>query len=433
MDYDMVEPMQNYATDVAPKSVRKNMEDFGANARCNTPNVDSRIHLNAAGCSLPSCKTVDKVNLYLEQERTLGAYELASSSPDLHAPYKELAQLLGCQEDEIAVVTSATEAFHQIIWGLAWRWHGQTDACHKNIVTCPAEYGSNYLTYLQIRRRLGIGIIVAPENEQGDLCMMSLEKILADNHVELISIPHVPTSSGKVYDAEAIGTLAKKYHAMYLLDACQSVGQIVVDVKKIGCDFLTGTSRKFIRGMRGSGFLFCSRDVAHKFEPSSIDVHSAVWTSRDCYELGRRMSRFEKYEMSFASKVALGNAVKELNAIGIEHVEQRICGLADYLRRKLRETLGDKVLLQDVGSRLCGIVSFSPLSAPVAVVFEALQKAHISVSLSKRTSTRLDFEARNINEVIRASVHVYNTISELDRFVGELDRILVGINRKPPC
>ena len=401
------------------------MGDFGAIVRSDTPNVDSRIHLNAAGCSLPSCKTVDKVNSYLEQERTLGAYELASSSPDLHVPYEELAQLLGCQEDEIAIVTSATEAFNQIIWGLAWMWHGQQGgAMNKCIVTCPAEYGSNYLTYLQIRKRLGIEIIVAPENGQGDLCLGSLEKILADNQVELISIPHVPTSSGKVYNAEAIGRLAKKYHVLYLLDACQSVGQIAVDVKKIGCDFLTGTSRKFIRGTRGSGFLYCSGNAVDMFEPASIDVHSAVWISRDSYELSRKMSRFEKYEMSFASKVALGNAVKELNIIGIKRVEQRICGLAEYLRRQITEILGDKVVLQDRGSRLCGIVSFSPLSASVAAVFEALQKAQISVSVSKRTSTRLDFEARNIKEVIRASPHVYNTMAEIDRVVCELDRIL---------
>jgi len=393
--------------------------------RSNTPHVDDRIHLNAAGCSLPSTNTVTKVHNYLDDECRFGGYEAAQvvRKDDVDLAYTELAKLLNCDATEIAVVTSATEAWLQVVYGLAF-----TIQC---VVTSVSEYGSNYITYLQIQKRLGVEIIVIPDTPDGCIDLDSLEGCLKKKNTTgppvLVSITHIPTSSGKVYDATAVGALAKTYGALYLLDACQSVGQRVVDVKDIQCDFLTGTGRKFLRAPRGSGFLYCSSRVMKTFEPGTIDVSSARWLSKNEYEISDSMCRFEKYEMSYAAKVGLGVAVQECNTYGIHEIQKRIEEVATYLRRSLLERLGPDIQIQDRCSfGLCGIVSFSIHKPPhtVETVYEDLQQAGISVSVSRRGSTLLDFSNKNLQSVIRGSVHVYNTIHEMDVFVETLYSVM---------
>ena len=390
-------------------------------SRGETPHVDTRIHLNAAGCSLPSTHTLDAVHQYLDDECRLGGYE-AAQKDDLGVAYTELAKLLNCDATEIAIVTSATEAWLQVVYGLAF-----TIRC---ILTSISEYGSNFLTYLQIQKRLGVEIVVIPETPDGCIDLDFLEEYLKNNQARpvLVSITHIPTSSGKVYDAAAVGALAKRYGALYLLDACQSIGQRDLDVRQIQCDMLTGTGRKFLRAPRGSGFLYCSSNVMTTFEPGTIDVASAQWLSETEYEVVHSMRRFEKYEMSYAAKIGLGVAVQECNTYGIHAIQRRIEELATHLRSRLRDRLGSDIQIEDRcgGSGLCGIVSFSIHKPPhtVDTVYENLQRKGVSVSVSRRGSTLLDFRDRNLQSVIRSSCHVYNTMGELEIFVAHLYSIL---------
>lgn len=401
--------------------------------RLDTPHVDARVHLNAAGCSLPSRNTLDHVCQYLDDECRYGGYEAAQMvrKHDVDLAYVELATLLNCHETEIAVVTSATEAWLQVVYGLAFTM-GNTG----RILTSVSEYGSNFLTYLQIQKRLGVEIVVIPDTPDGCLDLEFLEEYLhaatASEHqgspTILVSITHVPTSSGKVYDAAAVGALAKQYGVLYLLDACQSVGQMVVDVQQIQCDFLTGTGRKFLRAPRGSGFLYCSSKITttlYPFEPGTIDVASARWLSESTYEVDTSMHRFEKYEMSYAAKVGLGVAVRECNILGIEKIQERIETLAGYLRQRLHERLETAIQIQDGGKT--GIVSFSIHKPPHTVesVYDTLQQAGFSVSVSRRGSTLLDFSQKNLQSVIRSSVHVYNHREDVDRLVEKVHSILL--------
>ena len=404
-------------------STSQHVDDDDTCFRRDTPHVDCRIHLNAAGCSLPSSQTLAKVHEYLEDECRFGGYEAAQvvRKEDIHAVYEELATLLNCDAGEIAVVTSATEAWLQVVYGLAF-----TTTC---ILTSMSEYGSNFLTYLQIQKRLGVNIVVIPETPDGCIDLHFLDEYLKKTPKDstLISITHVPTSSGKVYDAAAVGALAKKHGVLYLLDACQSVGQMVVDVKDIQCDFLTGTGRKYLRAPRGSGFLYCSSKVMNTFEPGTIDVSSACWLSGTTYEVLGSMRRFEKYEMSYAAKLGLGIAVRECNTYGIRRIQKRIEALATHLRMKLRERLANEIQIEDrSGFALCGIVSFSIHKLPHTIdsVYENLQQSGISVSVSRRGSTLLEFTDKSLQSVIRCSCHVYNEIHELDRFVETLHSIL---------
>jgi selenocysteine lyase/cysteine desulfurase len=343
------------------------------------------------------------------------SYEAAAASaPALERPYACLASLLNCRPDEIAVLSSATAAWQQVVYGLAWAWRPG-----DRLLTCVSEYGSNYIAFLQLARRTGVRIEVVPETAAGDVDLQALEEAIlrpGKPRPVLISLTHVPTSSGRVYDAAGVGVVAKKHGVLYLLDACQSVGQISVDVSRIRCDFLSGTGRKFLRAPRGSGFLFCSAAVLGRFEPAALDNTGATWTGAGAYALHPTARRFQSYEMSFAAKVGLGVAAQQCLDLGVGAIAARVKALAGLLRAALAALRGVRVL--DVGTALCGIVSFDVRGVGAGEVQRWLKAHGVTVSVSAAPSTRLDFERRGLSEVVRASVHYYNTEAEVRRLAG---------------
>ena len=434
------------------RSERKRGVGQGADVGKAPAETSTVVHLNAAGAAIPSPATLAKVHQFLDDESRLGAYEMVSKhgKEDLERPYKELATLLNCDPEEISIVSSATEGWNEVVWGVARTLLRKGGT----IVTTQCEYGSNYLTYLQIKEHFTVGdavvnIHVLKESSPGEINVAELERLYHDPcypTVKLVALPHVPTSSGVVYNlrsvlkalelgrVEKMGWDGKDPRMVYLVDATQSVGQLKVDVREIGCDCLVGTSRKWLRGPRGAGFVYCNAESRKMFEPATIDVHSARLEGTDSYTLNRGSRMFEKYEMSFAAKVGLGAAVAELNEAGIEHVARRVSGLAADLRGMLEKVAG--VTVEDHGRTLCGIVSFTVDGKDgnadrerTERLFRELCAAGYSVSVSRRTSTPIDMAGRAIDCVIRVSPHVYNTEDELRNMVADVIDLLSKIPR----
>ncbi|KAL4425946.1 hypothetical protein ABPG75_009962 [Micractinium tetrahymenae] len=401
-------------------------EEHTQAVRAQLPTLDppNLVHLNNAGCSIPSRSTLGAVQSYLEREATRGGYEtFFAAEAELRRPYTALAALLGCHEDELAILSSATAAWQQVVYGLAWTWRPG-----DRVLTSVAEYGSNMIALLQLAKRTGVLIEVIPETEEGDIDLAALRGMLqpggaAGRPPVLVSISHVPTSSGRVYDAAGVGALCRAAGVLFMLDACQSVGQMPLDVRAIDCDFLSATGRKYLRGPRGSGLLFCRRDALGLFEPGTVDNTGGIWTGAGEYALQPTAKRFEQYESSFAAKVGLGVAAEECVQLGIGRIWACIQQLAAALRAGLTALPG--VTVHDRGALLCGLVSFSISGLTASEVQVALEQQHINVSVSRIGSTRFDFERRGLAEVLRASVHCYNTEEEMERFlaaVGELSK-----------
>ncbi|CAD7702548.1 unnamed protein product [Ostreobium quekettii] len=384
-----------------------------AQLRADTPGCADVVHLNNAGSALPPSPVVEGVERFNRLESLVGGYAAEEAERDaVERPYGALARLLNCDEEEIAVVQSATSAWQQVVFGMDFQ-------PGDRILTSVAEYGSNFINYLQLAKRRGISIDVVCEEPSGDISLENLEELLTGGPAppKLISISHIPTSSGRVYDAEGVGRLASQYGVPFLLDACQSVGQLPVDARRLNCTFLSGTSRKYLRGPRGAGFLFVAKSALDAgFEPCALDVRSAQWTSREGYKMRSDARRCEQFEMSVAAKVGLGVAVKYALDVGLEAMWHRIRHLAGLLRSRLGEIRG--VQTRDVGPNLCGIVSFDVEGVDAAEVAAALKAERISVSVSGIDSSRLDFEKRGLRDVVRASVHYYNEEWEIER-VGE--------------
>jgi selenocysteine lyase/cysteine desulfurase len=284
------------------------------------------------------------------------------------------------------------------------------------ILTCAAEYGSNYIAYLQAARRTGAVVEVVPNDGHGQVSVDAMRAALAKGRVALVGITHTPTNGGLVNPAEEVGRLTREAGVPYLLDACQTAGQWPLDVEAIGCDMLSVTGRKFLRGPRGTGFLYVRSSMIGRLEPPFLDVRSAEWVSRERYEIAASARRFENWEMYVAGQIGLGVAVEYALDLGLEAIRARVTALAAQLRADLAKLPG--VVVRDLGATRCGIVSFTVAGRTPAAIRDALRARRINVSVTSRESTLVDMEARGLDEMVRASVHYYNSEDELQRFVA---------------
>ncbi|GIF69905.1 aminotransferase class V [Asanoa ishikariensis] len=386
-------------------------------ARRETPGCANVVHLNNAGAALPPAVVTDAVVDHLRLEARMGGYEAAAAAvASVNNVYDAIARLIGSRPHEIAVVENATRAWDMAFYAMRF---GPGD----RILTARAEYASNVIAFLQTAARTGARIEVVDDDEHGQFSVDDLRRRL-DDDVKLVAVTHVPTQSGLVNPAAEIGRLTRAAGVPFLLDACQSIGQLPIDVAEIGCDVLSATGRKYLRGPRGTGFLYVSDRLIDQLDPPFLDLHAATWTDHDRYELRPDARRFESWETNYATKIGLGVAVDYALRWGIESIEDRVTTLATYLRRRLAELPG--VVVQDRGKRLCGIVSFTVDGIPAAEIQAHLARAQINTSTSTVTSARYDLAARGLSAIVRASVHYYNTEDEIDLLCAALSRLPNG-------
>jgi selenocysteine lyase/cysteine desulfurase len=389
-------------------------------------------HLNNAGAAL--CPTVvrDAFIAHVNLESSIGSYEAQSRVADHIADvYSAVGELVGAEHPshEIALFDSSSNAWCAAFYSIPFR-RGDV------VITCASEYGANIVSYLQMAKRVGIEIIVAPSDANGAIDVTGVAKQMeqirdasgATTKI-LLSVSHIPTNGGLVNPCEELGDVAARFDAFYLVDACQTVGQIPVSVNRFKCHALAATSRKYLRGPRGIGFLYVRKsflDVLN--DPVTLDHHGAKLLSPERFAVHRGAQRFEKWESSPAGRIAFGVAVRYALGIGIDAIWQRVASLAAQLRTMLRTVRG--VTVMDLGSaaQQCGIVCFVVNGVGATSVKGLLfAQARINVSVSPAASTMYDSRRRQLPDLVRASVHYYNTEAEL----STLCKTLASLHRAP--
>ncbi len=380
-------------------------------ARAETPGCAEVIHFNNAGAALMPQPVIAALHAYLDLEARLGGYEAADAQAEaLEDFYHAAAQLLNAHPDEIAFTTSATRAFQLAAYAFDFR-------PGDRILTGLAEYGGQIIAYLQMARRWGVEVVWVPNDAHGQLDLAALERMV-DDRTRLIAVAHMPTGNGLVNPVHEVGRLAQRYGIPFLLDATQSIGQVPLDVEALGCDVLVATGRKYLRGPRGTGLLYVRRSLLEHLEPPVLDLHAATLTSPHTYEVRPDARRFETWEQFYAGKVALGAAIRYALGWGLEAIRERVYALGAALRQRLRQIPGIRVT--DVGVEQSGIVTFQVGSRPATEIRDALRSQGIHVSVSSGSGSLVLFQALGLQEVVRASVHYYNTEDEVERFAAAL-------------
>lgn len=381
--------------------------------RADTPSCKNYVHLNNAGASPMPEPVYRAVLRHLDLERRIGGYAAHDvAQTEIENFYLEAAELIGAEgPDEIAFVENATRAWDMAFYGLRFQ-------PGDRIVTHISEYSSNYLAMVQRAERDGVIIDLAASDPSGQVDIASVKELIG-SRTRLIALTHCPTQGGLINPVESIGQLAKENGIPFLLDACQSVGQLDLDVKKIGCDMLCATGRKFLRGPRGTGFLFVRRSMLEQLDPPFADLHSANLGPESGLVRSPGAQRFETWERNTAGMIGLTQAIRYARSLGLPAIEARVRNLAGNLRRTLANT--DNFDCFDTGTDMSGIVTFRHRTEPAAETAGRLRRAGVHVSVASPLHAPLDFAERIGGPLVRVSIHCFNDQSDLARLIAVLN------------
>ncbi|MGW2488144.1 aminotransferase class V-fold PLP-dependent enzyme [Streptomyces sp. NPDC001606] len=385
-----------------------------ARARADTPGVEHVVHLNNAGAALAPRPVVDAMTSHLNLESRIGSYEAAEHAQEaIDHTHDAIAALLNCTRFEVAILDSASRAWAMALSSIPLR-------AGDRILTSAVEYGSNYISLLHLAQRLDLELEVLPVDEDGLVDVAELEQRL-DERVRLIAVAHVPMHDGLINPVAEIGRVARRHGITYLVDACQSVGQLPVDVAEIGCDLLVGTGRKYLRGPRGTGFLYVRQEIAHQLTPAILGLDGAEWLS-GTYRLAPGARRFETWETNCASRIGLGVAIDYALGWGVE----RTSGLLRRLTRKLRQDLAGipGVIVADRGRERCANIALTFEDRDAYEVREGLQRAGINTWVCLENAACVDMQQRDLSTLLRISPHYYNSPEELARLCTALEEIM---------
>ncbi|MGK4591492.1 aminotransferase class V-fold PLP-dependent enzyme [Amycolatopsis sp. w19] len=392
--------------DSATENYAESLLDIPA-LRADTPGSEKVVHFNNAGCGLLAKPVLAAMLDHLNLEAEFGGYEAAAARSDQVAGfYREIAGLINARPRNIAFAASATHAYSTALSSIRFE-PGDV------VLTTRNDFISNQIAFLSLRKRFGVEIVHAPDTREGGVDVEAMATLMRTRKPKLVAATHIPTNSGLVQPVAEIGRHCRELGLLYLVDACQSIGQYPIDVDEIGADLLTSTCRKFLRGPRGSGFLFVSdRFLEAGHEPLFIDMHGARWSAPGTYEPAKSASRFEEWEFPYATVLGCATAARYAREVGLEAISRRTPALAARLRDGLRAIAGVEVL--DRGPELGALVTFS-IKGWEAVPFKtAMDARRINSALSYREFAQFDFGDKDVDWCLRLSPHYYNTEREVD-------------------
>jgi selenocysteine lyase/cysteine desulfurase len=385
--------------------------------RAETPGCRERVHLNNAGSSLMPDRVLGVIQDHLALESRIGGYEAEAAGQEaIEAAYRDVARLLGAAPSQIAFTENATASYTQALSSIGL---GAGDL----ILTTRNDYVSNQIQFLSLQKRLGVRVVHAPDLPEGGVDPRAVGELIERERPRLVAVTHVPTNSGLVQDVAAVGAVCREHDVLYLVDACQSIGQLPLDVAQIGCDFLSASARKFLRGPRGAGLLYVSERVLEReLVPLFLDMRGADWIAADQYRLAPGARRFENWEFAWALVLGTGEAARYALELGLAPIAERVGRLAARLREGLRALDGVRVL--DRGRTLSGLVSLTVEGQDPAALLLALRERGVNTSAQIREYAVLDFDDKRVQATLRMSPHYFNTEAEVDLALAALAEII---------
>lgn len=369
--------------------------------RADTPAAArGRIHLNNAGAALMPQPVIAAVEHHLRRETEMGGYEAADAAAEaIDAVYEAVATLVRASPRNIAIIENATT-------GMALALSALDPGAGDAILTTCDDYPSNQLMYLSLAARRGVEVVRAPDAPEGGVDLDAVRELLRTRRLRAVAVSHVPTHSGLVQPVETLGTLCAEAGVPFIIDACQSVGQIPIDAPALRCDVLVTSARKFLRGPRGIGFMYVS-DAAleHGLAPLYPDLRAADWTAPDDYALAPTARRFENWEYPYALVLGLGEAARYANNVGVAEAGAYAASLAAQIRHRLCDLPG--VRTYDRGPALSAIVTAKFDGHEPETIMQRLREQAINTSVTRIDYPTVDETRRSAGRALRISPHYY--------------------------
>jgi selenocysteine lyase/cysteine desulfurase len=381
--------------------------------RHQTPGCQYKTHFNNAGASLLPQKVLDAIIAHVQLEAITGGYEAADlKANEVNGFYESTAKLLNCKSSNVAFTSSATNSFARALSCISFQ-------VGDSILLANEDYISNQIAFLSLQKRFGIKILRAASLPEGGVDVADMERLMDLHHPKLVSLTHVPSNTGLIQPVELVGQLCADRDIYYLVDGCQSAGQIPVDVQKIKCDFFTATMRKFLRGPRGAGFLYVSDKIINeKLEPLFIDLKGAEWTNADEYIPRMDARRFEDWELPYPLVMGSKAAIDLAITLGLDEIQNRNTILCDRVKNGL--SMQPNITLLDKGTNQSSIITVKINNQKAPELLTNLRSKNINTSIAYRNFALIDFDTKSVDWALRISPHYYNTEKEVDLLIETL-------------
>ena len=340
------------------------------------------IHFNNAGASLTNSNSIQILKDYIDLEKNVGGYELQEKyKAKLNKFYEVISRLINCKPSEVSFMPNST-----LSWNFAFNSIPITK--YDDILIFENEYSSNLLTIIKKQNQFR-NLKICKLNNLGEIDFSKLEQMIT-RKTRLININHVCSQNGDIMPVEIIGKILKNKNpnSIFMIDACQSAGQIPIDVKKFKCDILSTTGRKFLNGPRGTGFLYVNTKTRSILDPLFLDMTSAKLISDKKFRIKKNRPFLESFEFSPALQIALTNSIKSLLNRGIDNIMGKNIRLSKYLRKKLF----DNVHFYENKNTLSAINTFSLKKGCVIDLFNYLKKNKINTYLINQDVSNLYFK-----------------------------------------
>ena len=386
--------------------------------RKDTPHCQNKLFFNSAGASLVPTVVTERIKTYLDEEAEIGGYKLGLGDriqSELQEFYAETAKMLNCNTRNIAFSINATDGYGQVLSAIPFE---KGDV----IITTDDDYNSNHAQFSVLYQRFRVATVRVRNHKNGDLDLTHMKELIKEHQPKLVSISHIPTNTGKVQDVEAVGELCSENNVLYIIDACQSAGQMPLDVQKLKCDFLCSSGRKFLRGPRATGFLYVSdKALTANLIPMRVDGRGMEWLTATKFQPVDSALRFETWEQNVACVLGLKEAIRYANNIGLDNIWNYNQDILSHLRNQLSEVPGMKIL--DQGSNLANILTFQIKEKDKQLTISSLEKNNVYFSVTSRASALIDFDKKGTDWAIRLSPHYFNTHQEIDQLIDIIHSI----------
>jgi selenocysteine lyase/cysteine desulfurase len=329
-------------------------------------------------------------------ERRLAAFRRSRSA---------LAALIEAGSDETSIQQNTTEGVNIVLSGIGLRPGDE-------IITCSGEHSSVIVPAYHARDRYGATlkiVRVSREDTRGDI--LARFEDAATPALRLILLSHISYSSGQLFPVRDLAALAHRRGALLLLDAAQSIGQIPVNVRELGCDFCAFPGHKWLLGPAATGALYVRKELIAAVNPPRVSHHaSAFYNFKDRFE--PKADTIEKFELTTVSVpllAGLNAAIDFIEGIGLDSIKERALALARYATSQLRAVDGvEMVSVWEPSAVRSGIVSFALPDVPPATLTAHLWESRriVARTVPDAACTRLCFHAFNTEAEVDDAVKV---------------------------